>query len=546
MDFLARFLSVLTALTFILFVVIPAPHAFAQEEDADLDLESSDTGGNFDDLQQELDAEAPKKSAEPPGLDEPSAPPVAEEPAKPAPPAEDDLDLGPSEDEKQAQEPAPPAVEEPQAEVAKPEEPTEIAPEAPENAAEPEAAPPPPTEEEAPVFRSENDTPDEEFEARMARIYKQFYGARTSDAEWTQIVGPKASERYSVQNGDTLWGISQTFFGNGFFWPKLWQLNAEFTNPHLLEISDSIQFSPGTVSTEPVINLTQKASKYNEPDAPRASVTPEQAKAYMANVQMPPALPHRPVINKIPNSLPLFDNVTSGFDSSGFSLDTERRFTISDITHLGFSISDSFPNNDGELIEVETGGGQLNIFQEGVAELDGAKVGDRYYAFRVSEKIRNEFGSGYPIEYQGEIEVLESIGNGRYRVLCLEAITQVLVGSRLRKGNMPKANYSKNGTPGNVAAKVFGGHYDSDRQSLAAGNLIYLAGGKYKGLQINQLLTILKNYKLRNPDTVLREPEEPIALIKILNVAGNVSTALVLESRDELRQGDITGPGDVY
>lgn len=533
----------MAALTFIFALGFPAPMAFAQDED--LDLEAEDTGGNFDDLEGELNSETPAPAAPPaeaapaPAPAPEAAPPVAEEP--PPPTIE--------EDQQQAEEPAvPPTVEpeasEPAPEVAEPEAPAEEAPT--EETAETPAETPPAAEQEAEVFRSEADTPDDEFEARMARIYKQFYGTRTSDAEWVQIVGPKASERYVVQGGDTLWGISQTFFGNGFFWPKLWQLNADYTNPHLLEVSDSIQFSPGTVAVEPTVNLTQKASKYYEPDPPRAAVTPEQAKAYMANVQMPAPYPYRPVVKTIPGSLPTVDTVSKGYDDSGFSLESVRRFVISDITHLGFSVSEGPPTSDGEIIEAETGGNLINLYQEGVAKLSGAKEGDHFYAFRVNDKIKNEYGSAYPIEYQGEIEVLESVGNGRFRILCVDAITQMVVGSLLRKGTMPKVSFAKTGTPGNVSAKVFGGHYDSDRKSLAAGNLVYIAGGRDKGIEVNQLLTVLKDFKLRNPETVLREPEEPIGLIKIINVSNSVSTGYILESREDLRQGDVTGPGDVY
>lgn len=552
----SNLLRILFCILFLSVTTLHSPHVYAQDDDFDLEAEEP---GDFDDLEQELDqankAPSAPEAAAPKAAESLPAEVAPKENATATPPAEDDLagdELDLDDDEKAAEQPPAPVEEEKQAE----EVPPVIEPEQKEEIAEPapiEVAPEEPKEEQAaepavPVEepKADNDTPDEEFEARLSRIYKQFYASRVTDTEWFQIIGPKASEKYTVQNGDSLWGISQTFFGNGFFWPKLWQLNADYTNPHVLEVADSIQFSPGSVAVEPTINLTQTSSKFNEPDPPKASVTPEQAKAYMANVQMPPGLPFRPVINKIPPSLPRFEAMNTGYDRTGFSLKQVKRFDITDMAFLSASVSDSMPDSVGEIIEAETGGNLINVFQEAVVELDSAKEGERFYSFVVGEKIVNKFATAYPIEYQSEFEILQNLGGGKYRVLCLESISPASVGSKLRRGKLPRVNFGQGGTSANAKVTVFGGHYDSDRKQLGAGNIIYVNGGRSKGMQNGQLLSVLKNYQLRNPETNLKNPEEPIGLIKIINVTGDVATALVLESREDIRSGDLTGPGDIY
>ncbi len=558
-----KFLRVFLCL--LCFFALSFSQNLARAQDDDLDLEGEDSA-QFDDVEQK--SETPAQEAPSPSAQAPDA--------APSTPAEsDDLDLDAAEDSKAdskdgsktAEEPPPPTIEdekqaeeeapvEPEQEpeqkedVASPSAPFDQVPEPAEQEPEQEPAeqlaePTQPKDQESPVFRSEYDTPDEEYETRLSRIYKQFYSNRTSDAEWTEIVGPKASERYTVQTGDTLWGVSQTFFGNGFFWPKLWQLNSDYTNPHILEIGDTIQFSPGSTAKEPTINLTQRPSKFNEGDAPRAMVTPEQAKAYMANVQVPPPLPHRPVID-IPGSLPRYENSEKGYDKDGFSIEKVKRFTISDIGPLGASVSEGVPTNVGKIVETETGDTQVGLYEEAVLSLNHAKTGDHFYSFMVGDRINNPYGRGYPSEYQGEFEVVEDLGDGKYRALCIQTITPVTVGSLLRPGSLPKVNLGKTGPAGKAEVKVFGGHYDSDRQNLGAGNIIYIDGGKSIGLEPGQLLTVLKNYNLRVPNTLKKTPEEPIGLIKVIDVSGSVATAYVLESRDDLRPGDVTGPGDIY
>ena len=46
---------------------------------------------------------------------------------------------------------------------------------------------------------------------------------------------PEAPDRYTVVQGDTLWGISQRYTDSPWRWPELWNLNKEqIRNPHLI------------------------------------------------------------------------------------------------------------------------------------------------------------------------------------------------------------------------------------------------------------------------------------------------------------------------
>lgn len=52
-------------------------------------------------------------------------------------------------------------------------------------------------------------------------------------------------QKYTVKSGDTLWGISQQFYGDKSLWPKLWEMNQKnVTNPHQLTVGDVLVIYP--------------------------------------------------------------------------------------------------------------------------------------------------------------------------------------------------------------------------------------------------------------------------------------------------------------
>jgi LysM domain len=54
-------------------------------------------------------------------------------------------------------------------------------------------------------------------------------------AEDPPVLQPGAPDRYTVRQGDTLWGISGKYLNEPWRWPQLWRMNqAEVANPHLI------------------------------------------------------------------------------------------------------------------------------------------------------------------------------------------------------------------------------------------------------------------------------------------------------------------------
>ncbi len=82
-----------------------------------------------------------------------------------------------------------------------------------------------------------------------------------SDANWVRWVGPLTQKDYKIRRGDSLWTVSERLFGNPHLWPKIWQLNARITNPHIIERGMTLNFSPGNPGSAPELAFRNDPSE---------------------------------------------------------------------------------------------------------------------------------------------------------------------------------------------------------------------------------------------------------------------------------------------
>lgn len=416
----------------------------------------------------------------------------------------------------------------------------------------------------APVIKNAEpeyaDTLPDDFEERMHRIYSQFYSEATSESAWTQIAGEKIKETYTVQPGDTLWDISVTFFGNGHYWPKVWQMNDGITNPHLVSPGYALKFVPGQIDQAPQLNITGQETEAPSatevvPDAiatpgaaVAANVTPPTPEPDPVPVIPPPEKIPTPVLTKLPPSLPYIKGSSdSGFDNDGFDFVAVKAKIQTPKVYLPSYLVEEKPEGVGKIVEMnEDDDTTATLYETVFIEMvGGATIGEKLLVFSVGDRIKDTAGRkmGYPFIQEAEVQIQELVNKEKdiYKGIVVRSISNAKVGSSVSRGTMVVGDIEAHGIATPIDAEVVGGHFDNERTFLGYQDIIYLNKGSNEGVKEGQTFTILKSVRDRKKNTLVEALREQVAKVKILKTTPQRSTGIVIHSNQFVGPGDFIG-----
>jgi len=291
---------------------------------------------------------------------------------------------------------------------------------------------------------------------------------------------------YVIRRGDTLWGLSDRFLQDPFYWPDLWARNQKITNPHLIYPGQRVRIYPDRIEIE------------------EAAPAPEQ-----------PAVIEKAV--------------------------AERVFTVTGAE--GFLLEDAI-EPAGSI--VQTNHERLYVGQEDTVYTDigaaaGAKVGDRYSIFKKMRKVHHPVTGdfmGYKILSMGSLKLTE-MAEKSSSALVTKSYLEIGPGNWL----LPYRDKRREVTLKGSDRELDGYILDSRMGNLTIGaeDVVFLDLGKAQGLEVGNLLYVLRDVP-PHPDYTTRDvgnlPKKVIGAVVVVELGNNTSTALVVKSAQELFPGD--------
>jgi LysM repeat protein len=146
----------------------------------------------------------------------------------------------------------------------------------------------PPEEEPVAVAAPEAPpAPENAVEAALAREASGTAPAAAPATPSTPVLMPNAPKSYTVQRGDTLWGISAMYLRDPWLWPEIWHVNPRIENPHLIYPGDVLTLayaadgSPQVTVARGNVVRVQPLVRGTPIDGPIATIPYEAIRAFL-------------------------------------------------------------------------------------------------------------------------------------------------------------------------------------------------------------------------------------------------------------------------
>ena len=344
-----------------------------------------------------------------------------------------------------------------------------------------------------------------------------------------------APERYVVQSGDTLWGISGLYLRQPWRWPELWGMNLQaIANPHLI-------FPGQTLYLERQNGFarlrTQSPGLYGqEPETVR--VSPRTRSSSLSDMALPTLKMHliEPFLVE-----PLVVDAST--------LEQAARVVATLDERVLMSSGDRVYARGNPAAPLSTEAGEPRF----------------YRVFRNAVALKHPTTKeilGYEAQYLGQAELLlgESVqesadSKGKMQVDPVPATLQLLnTREEVRAGDRllpaPERAFSDfvpHAPQGEVDAQVVSIYGGSAFANAAQNQVVAISQGQHDGLQPGAVLNLLsRGQRLRDPTdatrTVIQLPSESNGMAMVFRTFDRVSYALILDVRTPVKVGDRLTP----
>jgi hypothetical protein len=302
---------------------------------------------------------------------------------------------------------------------------------------------------------------------------------------------------YVIQKGDTLWGLSQRFLQDPYYWPNLWERNQSITNPHFIFPGQRVKVYPDRIELE----------------SPAETPTP------VAPREQPPVAPKKAV-----------EEVTQ-----------VKTFTVSG--GEGFLMENEL-NPEGFIVGTHQGRqmvGEDDIVYTDIGTVHGAEVGDKFSIYKkmgaVSHPVTNLI-LGYKVIPLGTLQLSELEENGS-KAIVTKSFLEIGDGSFLMPYHPRRTEVALKSSDKELSGYIV--ETLTGKQAIATGDIAYLDLGRTQGVEVGNMLYIVRDvvpdqkYVL---DKIGKLPVDVLGALVVVGMGEHTSTALVVKSIDAIYRGD--------
>lgn len=301
-------------------------------------------------------------------------------------------------------------------------------------------------------------------------------------------------QTYVIQQGDTLWGLSEKFLRDPHYWPDLWAKNPEVTNPHVISPGQKIIFKDGR------IQIAQPP------------------------VTEPPA--------EEPQSVPV-PKMEEPVKEMTFTVSGGEGFLDENGVKPFGSIVSTYQNRQIS--------GADDIVYTDIGRKNGGKVGDRYTIYQKSGAITHPVTSmiaGYKVIPLGTLQIAE-LEDTVSKAIITKSYMEIAPGSRLTPYREIKRAIALRASEKDLSGYII--ETRTGNKAIAIGDIAYLDLGESHGLKPGNMVYVIRDVQ---PDKqffavpVGKLPPEVIGALVVIETNKTTSTALVVKSIDTIYRAD--------
>ena len=409
-------------------------------------------------------------------------------------------------------------------------------------------------------------------ERDLLAVAKNIQG-QISDNEWNEVATAAKVDTYTVVTNDWLFKISKKLFGSGYFYPKIWSLNAYITNPHFIEPGMVLSFTTGSGANPPQVKLGSFTD--DELNAVPGSIGTTNAEdlANFGDDAKPKWLDEKSELEKQGvyfqyASEETMDDLTKvgevalnreyeayepprsefdvvvpkNYDKLGFDKNSRIFYSFKEGFFLSTFVSTNIVQDFGEL----TDGPDENIFftikDHAYLKFDesiNALAGDKFSIYSSMGKANHENSDreGYKYAIVGQVKLIRKIKD-KWEVEFIEVSGTPQRGDRVTTYTPKIDRITKTYNSRLVEAGILS-TFNPKQTIVGYGDVVYLDRGRADGVEMGNVFEVFGFKDRLTKENITDQPTYKTGELTVITLTDNFATAIITRTIRDFAVGDI-------